>query len=73
MAMNSNLNRGEWRKLEKLWAKNLKGKDGKGGKEVKVKIKVRYDGTSQRPISFIVQYNIVNIWEMVDFENKPGG
>ena len=53
--MNSNLNRGEWKKLENGWAKLLQE-----GKTVKVEIKPVYQGTDIRPTKFNVSYSIDN-------------
>ena len=53
--MNSNLNRGLWKKLENGWAKSLQE-----GKTVKVKIEPVYQGTDIRPIKFKISYSIDN-------------
>ncbi|MBE6049541.1 MAG: hypothetical protein E7214_02485 [Clostridium sp.] len=53
--MNSTLNRGDWKAMEKSWAKALDN-----GETVDVKIEPIYSGTSQRPISFEVEYKIGN-------------
>ncbi|EPL6457046.1 DNA/RNA non-specific endonuclease [Providencia rettgeri] len=53
--MNSNLNRGEWKKMENSWADALKN-----GKQVNVKIEPVYSGQSGRPSSFNVTYKIGN-------------
>ena len=53
--MNSNLNRGVWKKLENGWAKSLQE-----GKTVKVKIEPLYEGTDIRPYKFRVSYSIDN-------------
>ncbi|MBD8035071.1 DNA/RNA non-specific endonuclease, partial [Solibacillus merdavium] len=67
--MNSNLNRGEWKKLENMWVKEL----GKG-KSVEVKIQPIYKGDSQRPVGFEIEHKIGNgEWEFNKFKNKPGG
>ncbi|MEK4628247.1 DNA/RNA non-specific endonuclease [Solibacillus sp. FSL R7-0682] len=67
--MNGNLNKGEWKKLENMWAKQLEK-----GKTVEVKIKPIYKGDSQRPVSFDIEYKIgKGDWQLKEFENKPGG
>lgn len=67
--MDGNLNKGEWKKLENMWAKQLDK-----GREVEVKIQPVYKGNSQRPTSFEVEYKIGNRkWDVVKFDNKPGG
>lgn len=67
--MYSNLNKGEWKKLENMWAKALEA-----GESVEVKIKPIYSGDSQRPVSFEIKYSIDGIWQNpVKFHNKPGG
>lgn len=53
--MNSTLNRGDWKAMEKSWAKALDN-----GETVDVKIEPIYSGTSQRSISFEVEYKIGN-------------
>ena len=53
--MNSNLNRGVWKKLENRWAKALRK-----GKTVKVKIEPIYEGTDIRPNKFDISYSIDN-------------
>lgn len=67
--MNANLNKGEWKKLESMWAKQLEK-----GKSVEVKIKPIYKGDSQRPVSFEVNYSINGkLQDPIKFKNKPGG
>ncbi|AMA74726.1 hypothetical protein ACH33_11825 [Aneurinibacillus sp. XH2] len=67
--MNGNLNKGEWKKLENMWAKALEQK-----KSVEVKIKPKYLDGSQRPDSFEIKYKIgKGRWVKVDFENVSGG
>jgi predicted ribonuclease toxin of YeeF-YezG toxin-antitoxin module len=69
--MNGNLNKGEWKKLENMWAKAL---NSKPPKSVEVKINPVYKGDSQRPVSFEIEYKIGNKkWVPVRFNNKPGG
>ncbi|QWH00699.1 cytoplasmic protein [Bacillus mycoides] len=68
--MNSNLNRGEWKKLESEWANALKD-----GDEVRVKITRNYSENSKRPDSFVVRYKIgdEDRWRLKNFDNVPGG
>ena len=55
LPMNSNLNRGVWKKLENGWYKSLQE-----GKTVKVKIVPLYEGTDIRPHKFEVSYSFDN-------------
>ncbi|MCU4668112.1 T7SS effector LXG polymorphic toxin [Bacillus paralicheniformis] len=67
--MDGNLNKGEWKKLENMWAQELGN-----GKTVEVEIHPVYKGDSQRPTSFDIDYRIDNEdWVFVEFKNKPGG
>ncbi|MGN0025417.1 MAG: DNA/RNA non-specific endonuclease, partial [Clostridium sp.] len=67
--MDAILNRGDWKSMEKLWAKALDK-----GKTVDVKIESIYSRTSQRPISFEVKYKIGNgDWKIQSFSNSVGG
>jgi hypothetical protein len=67
--MNGNLNKGEWKKLENMWRKQLEK-----GKLVEVKIKPVYKGESQRPVSFDIEYKIgKGKWQYKEFQNKHGG
>lgn len=67
--MNGNLNKGEWKKLENIWANAIKE-----GDEVKVKITPNYLGDSQRPVSFSIKYKIGDDdWEIRRFDNARGG
>ena len=69
LPMNSNLNRGVWKKLENRWAKALRK-----GKTVKVKIEPVYQGTDIRPESFDVLYSIDNRrWVKTVLLNQAGG
>ena len=69
--MNGNLNKGEWKKLENDWAEALKEVPPR---DVKVKITPIYQGDSQRPVLFRVQYKIGDDkWEERKLRNKPGG
>lgn len=52
--MNSNLNRGEWKKLENEWANALND-----GDKVRVKITPNYSGNSKRRDSFVIRYKVV--------------
>ena len=63
--MDATLNRGDWKAMENSWAKALDN-----GKTVDVKIEPIYSGTSQRPISFEVEYKIGNgKWIQETFKN----
>ncbi|QNU68878.1 DNA/RNA non-specific endonuclease [Ruminiclostridium herbifermentans] len=77
VAMDGNLNKGEWKKLENMWANALKGKDGKkkiNPKPVKLDIEVVYKGDSQRPAKFNIVYQIGKGDPIeVTFLNKKGG
>ncbi|MCM0004769.1 MULTISPECIES: DNA/RNA non-specific endonuclease [Bacillus cereus group] len=68
--MNSNLNRGEWKKLENEWANALND-----GDKVRVKITPNYSGNSKRPDSFVIRYKIgdEDRWRLRNFDNVPGG
>ena len=67
--MNSNLNRGEWKKMENLWADALKN-----NKQVNVKIEPVYSGTSGRPDKFNVRYTIEGERPVIkSFTNTQGG
>lgn len=68
--MNSNLNRGEWKKLENEWANALND-----GDKVRVKIRPNYSGNSKRPDSFVIRYKIgdEDRWRLKNFDNVPGG
>ena len=55
LPMNSNLNRGLWKKHESRWANALRD-----GKTVKVKIEPVYQGKDIRPIKFKISYSIDN-------------
>ena len=47
----ANLNQGSWKQMEDLWASEMVA-----GKDVKIKVKALFEGTSQRPIGFEVDY-----------------
>ncbi|MCA6223136.1 DNA/RNA non-specific endonuclease [Photorhabdus sp. UCH-936] len=67
--MDSNLNRGAWKKMENRWANALKE-----GKQINVKIEPVYSGNSQRPTSINVRYSINGSREKEEtFINAPGG
>lgn len=66
--MNSNLNRGSWKKMENKWDGALKN-----GKKIEVDIKPIYKGDSKRPEAFSVKYWIDGKKKTAFFENKPGG
>jgi hypothetical protein len=67
--MNSNLNRGEWKKLENEWKEELLHNN-----EVKVKINPKYIGNSNRPDYFKIKYKIGDDpWVEIEFKNRPGG
>nr|WP_281173025.1 DNA/RNA non-specific endonuclease [Cohnella panacarvi] len=67
--MDGNLNKGEWKKLETMWAKQLDK-----GRSVEVNIKPIYKGDSQRPDSFeIIQVVNGKRLSPVKFKNNPGG
>jgi len=53
VAMNASINRGEYKRLENLWAKALAA-----GKKVSVDGQCIYEGQSTRPTKFIVSYII---------------
>jgi hypothetical protein len=65
--MNSTLNRGDWKAMENSWSRALSGDPPKA---VQVKIEPIYNGTSQRPVSFDVQYKMGNDeWILQTFNN----
>lgn len=67
--MNGNLNKGEWKKLENMWAAALKE-----GEKVEVRITPIYIAGSQRPYSFDIEYKIADgKWDLVEFLNNAGG
>lgn len=66
--MDSNLNRGEFKKLENSWAKALEN-----GQTVDVKVTPVYKGDSVRPDSFKVTQIIDGIKSNKILKNKPGG
>ena len=66
--MDSNLNRGEWKRMENKWDDALKE-----GKKVEVDINPIYEGNSKRPEAFSVKYWVDGKKKTAFFENKPGG
>ncbi|MFM9276548.1 DNA/RNA non-specific endonuclease [Paenibacillus jiagnxiensis] len=69
VAMDGNLNKGEWKRLENMWAKQLQK-----GKSVEVRIRPIFKGDSERPDSFEIEYKIGNgRWKDKRFDNEPGG
>jgi len=66
--MNSNLNRGAWKRMENLWDDALKA-----GKNVEVDIRPIYKADSKRPEAFSVKYWVEGKKKTAFFENKPGG
>ena len=64
--MNSNLNRGAWRKMEKSWADAIAD-----GTEVEVNIIAVYREDTQRPTDFIVKYRIdKGRWKHLTYKNE---
>ena len=69
--MDSNLNKGEWKKLENTWKKAL---EADPPQEVHVTIMPVFEGDSQRPTAFDVEYQIGDgKIEYKEFKNRPGG
>jgi hypothetical protein len=66
--MDSNLNKGEWKKMENDWNDALDD-----GEEVKVKITPVYEGDSQRPTRFEINYKIGDSIKTKFLRNAPGG
>ncbi len=69
-AMDGNLNKGAWQRMETKWAEALK-KDPP--QVVEVEINAIYDGASKRPEAFEVEYMVDGELFEVMLENKPGG
>ena len=67
LPMDSNLNRGEWKRMENLWAKAL-GEEPP--KKVSVEIQPVYEDGSKRPTSFDVYYTIDGEEHFSSFENS---
>jgi len=69
LPMNGNLNKGAWKVMENEWASALKK-----GDSVSVKIEPNYTGSSVRPDSFTVDYQIGRGRPVQEiFINAPGG
>jgi uncharacterized cupredoxin-like copper-binding protein len=66
--MNSNLNRGRWKRMENKWVDALKL-----NKEVRVDIRLIFEGSNKRPTAFSVKYWIDDKKKTAFFENKHGG
>ncbi|MCG3471806.1 DUF637 domain-containing protein [Xenorhabdus bovienii] len=67
--MNGNLNKGEWKKMENSWAKDLKD-----GKQIDVKITPVYKSNNVRPDEINVRYSIDGGRPViVNFNNSEGG
>lgn len=68
VAMDGNLNQGVWKTMENKWADAIAK-----GQEVSVNIEPIYNGVSERPTDFIVEYYIDGKYTKVTFENIAGG
>lgn len=68
--MNANLNKGEWKRLERTWQNAL---DEIPPHQVEVEIIPVYKGNSLRPSRFIVEYKIDGKEFSKILENAPGG
>jgi len=66
--MDSNLNRSAWKTMENEWATALQN-----GSEVNVSIDAIYEGASQRPSEFLIEYFIDGQRFEKTFENIAGG
>lgn len=67
--MDANLNRGVWKSMESAWAKALAL-----GKSVKIAVRIRYEGDTDRPRQFIVRYQVQGKdWVVRTFFNRSGG
>ena len=69
-AMNGNLNKGAWKKMESDWAKALRKIPPEA---VEVEIVAVYEGNSKRPSSFEVFYTIDGDECFRNFRNNAGG
>lgn len=69
-AMDGNLNKGAWRRMENKWAEALKKEPPQ---VVEVEINAIYEGASKRPSSFEIFYEIDGIEKFLPLKNKPGG
>jgi predicted ribonuclease toxin of YeeF-YezG toxin-antitoxin module len=66
ISQSSDVNRGEYKKMENEWADAIKN-----GEKVEVKIDVKYEGDDKRPSEIIVQYKIGDgDWEERSFDNR---
>ena len=68
-AMNGNLNKSAWKRMENTWAKALKGDPPK---TVDVNIKAIYESDSKRPVAFDASYIIDGKKKSVFFLNSTG-
>ncbi|MGP4079140.1 DNA/RNA non-specific endonuclease [Pseudalkalibacillus sp. R45] len=66
--MDSNLNRGPFKSLEREWASLIKA-----GKVVEISVKPIYKGESLRPDAFNISYSVNGKKVNRLFQNKPGG
>ncbi|WP_062270714.1 DNA/RNA non-specific endonuclease [Endozoicomonas arenosclerae] len=74
LPMNSNLNRGGWKRMENKWAEALKDDPPDNPKKiVKVNIEAIYDGDDKRPEAFEVEYWIDGELFEATFENQSSG
>ncbi|MBW8186308.1 DNA/RNA non-specific endonuclease [Shewanella nanhaiensis] len=69
-AMDGNLNKGAWKRMENKWADALKGDPPK---KVSVSIDAIYDEGSNRPEAFDITYLIDGKKKSVTLINQPGG
>ncbi len=69
-AMNGNLNKGVWKRMENQWAKALKKKPPQ---DVYVVIDAIYEGGNKRPVAFDVAYTIDDEMFEALMKNAPGG
>ncbi len=71
-AMDGNLNKGAWKRMENKWA-DASNADSPKEVEVEVEINAFYDVESKRPEAFEVIYKIDGEKTGTIFENIPGG
>lgn len=69
-AMDGNLNKGAWKRMENKWANAL---NGNPPKEVNVEIKAIYEGSTKRATAFDVSYFIDGKKKTVTLMNQAGG
>ncbi len=69
-AMNGNLNKGAWKRMENKWAEALSGNPPK---EVKVEINSIFKGESKRPTAFEIIYEIDGKKVKRFLRNMPNG